>query len=108
MVPIELISRQAMLGDPESIQIQDMIISLGMLTNAEAALINGGTEKDLPPDQILERHTCKNLLPSGLCAIYDTRPKMCRAYGVVSPCEYKGCTFNSVCSVKKEGTRESI
>lgn len=39
-------------------------------------------------------YTCKNWgKKSGLCKIYETRPEMCRGYGVSYPCNHHGCTM---------------
>lgn len=35
--------------------------------------------------------TCRNLLPSGDCGIYETRPGMCSGFPYGKPCEYKNC-----------------
>lgn len=46
-------------------------------------------------DESSPRYSCRNLLPSGLCGIYDTRPVMCRdypGYGRGGRCEACGFT----------------
>lgn len=40
-------------------------------------------------DEASARYTCRNLLPSGLCGVYDRRPHMCRdypGYGIGGSC----------------------
>lgn len=40
-------------------------------------------------------YTCKHFdKETRRCLIYETRPKMCRDYGVVNVCDYKGCTWS--------------
>lgn len=38
---------------------------------------------------LLVLNECKNLLPNNLCAIYETRPRICREYDPTD-CEYTG------------------
>jgi Fe-S-cluster containining protein len=37
-------------------------------------------------------YTCKHFDGKN-CTIYAHRPKMCRDYGVVTPCTHNGCTY---------------
>ena len=37
--------------------------------------------------------TCKHLQNNGDCAIYQTRPAMCRDYPYGRPCEWDECTW---------------
>lgn len=38
-----------------------------------------------------ELFTCKHLAKSGDCAIYETRPQMCRDFPGPEPCKYRNC-----------------
>lgn len=40
------------------------------------------------------RYTCANLLPSGDCGIYDSRPSMCRRYPYGRGCDVPGCCWS--------------
>ncbi len=41
------------------------------------------------------RYSCRNLTPSGDCAIYETRPRMCAAYPYGGRCIERGCTVKA-------------
>jgi Fe-S-cluster containining protein len=36
-------------------------------------------------------YTCRNLQEDGLCAVYETRPAMCREYPYGDQCMFPGC-----------------
>src|SRR6185369_5339410 len=40
-------------------------------------------------------YSCRNLLPSGDCGIYSSRPQMCRAYPYDEGCQYAACTWKT-------------
>lgn len=44
-----------------------------------------------PPQYV---YACTNLLPNGDCAIYATRPVMCRDFPYGQPCPYPGCEWS--------------
>ena len=47
------------------------------------------------PDTGLGVFTCKNFNPETRdCGIYDSRPKMCRAYPGSGGCQREGCTLS--------------
>lgn len=70
---------------------QDISIISGMvlyLEPAEAVSVSG-----LEPGHPGHHYTCRHLLGSGDCAIYASRPTMCRDYPYGKQCSFSECTM---------------
>lgn len=74
--------------------ILDMLIPLGVMTTDEIAAKTGSSliaGTDIQPH---ERFTCRHFDGKN-CRVYETRPSMCRTYGVMTNCEYESCTLRT-------------
>jgi len=73
---------------PEILSVFPMLIPL------ESRVDSWGNE--IRPEQ--QMYTCRNLLPSGDCDIYEHRPKMCRDYPSYNGgrCGYKDCDWRAM------------
>lgn len=85
--------------------VAEMIIDLGLWTRNPTGRLPDGSE---PPRKLNEEprstarfhggrfltctHHCGE---TGLCNIYEDRPKMCRVYPNYSPCVFEGCEVNN-------------
>lgn len=50
------------------------------------------------------RFSCKHYDREGhQCRIYDSRPQMCRGYGVTYPCQHKACQWDQALHVDGRG-----
>src|ERR1700690_370117 len=47
------------------------------------------------PDDHGPRYTCRHLLASGDCGIYETRPKLCSEFPYGRDCNVEGCTWDA-------------
>lgn len=89
----EALRRQAEEGvleimDRDILAIFPMLIYLGNDKPNPAGPVRGYCGPQLTPGPF---YTCKNLLPSGDCGIYETRPHMCHHYPNGRPCEFVHC-----------------
>ncbi len=71
-------------------QITDMVIYLGRFSKPPHEIAR--PELTEPPKGMRHFYTCRHLKPSGDCAIYASRPSMCRGFPYGHPCNYGGCS----------------
>lgn len=68
--------------------VADMLIYLGRGATPPVALAARAPLDGQPH----EWFTCRHLSPAGDCTAYESRPKLCRDYGVQHVCEHNNCT----------------
>ena len=76
---------------PTDVQVLTMVRWLGFTNKLDPATTQDG-QTVTTSGKPVHRYTCKNFDGTN-CMIYDTRPRMCRVYGVENTCEHKGCTL---------------
>jgi Fe-S-cluster containining protein len=82
--PEELQEKKGSAEDGE--QIAAMVVYVGLRhTSTES-------NEGVPPANPLHFYSCSNLLPSGDCGVYETRPEMCRGFPYEGECGYTACT----------------
>lgn len=80
--PTGILQRRSQMEDGDL--VADMVIPIGFSCDAPSGEVLG---------EPCWWYTCCHLLPSGDCAIYESRPEVCRSYPYGSPCKYPGCTW---------------